>query len=311
MTRYPKYDSLKEPAPYYFQTQESAPVSQRLADQEIWYGHSIFTSSLFPQSPPKEPASFIVKRQVNYEYILEAGIDPATKTQKFPYGKYPRMIMCWIAKRIRMAGKKGDKYVDPEKMSIRIPSLSHLVAELGIAKGGVTLCAINEQIRALTLCRISVHKCSGFVASRNRRAIVNLPLTRAIVFNECENIRENGFVMILTPEIWNILSKETAPFDFQAAKALLKGRRVMAHDIYIWMVGTYFNMRFPRNFSWHWLHETFGDGLNDERNFRFRFRRNICLVNLFYPQARFEITKDGVTLIPSRPAIEPRRSSRH
>ena len=56
MTRYPKYDSRKEPAPYYFQTQESAPVSQRLADQEIWYGHSIFTSSLFPQSPPKEPS---------------------------------------------------------------------------------------------------------------------------------------------------------------------------------------------------------------------------------------------------------------
>ena len=77
------------------------------------------------------------------------------------------------------------------------------------------------------------------------------------------------------------------------------------------LVGTYFNMRFPRNFSWPWLHEMFGDGLSDERNFRFRFRRNMCMINLFYPQARFEITKDGVTLIPSRPAIEPRQPSRH
>ena len=215
--------------------------------------------------------------------------------------------MCWIAKRIRMAGKRGDMYVDPREKAVRIPSLSHLASELGISKGGTTLRALDDQIRRLMLCRISVHRVSGY---RNglRREMVNLPLTRGVVFEEFDDIHENGFLMVFAPEIWESISKETAPFDLRAARSMLSGRSVMPYDIYIWVLTSYWNLRSQRTFSWYWLSEKFGDNLTDERNFRLKFRKAMASISTVYPAAQYIITKKGITLLPSAPAISPRRT---
>lgn len=275
---------------------------------EIWYGHSLFTSTLFPQTHPEKSSTFISKQSGNFEYILEAGIDPTTKIRKFPCGKYPRILMCWIAKRIRMAGKRGDSYVDPETKTIRIPSLSFLAADLGVGKGGTTLQALNDQIRRLVLCRISVHRISGY-RNGSRREMINLPLAHGVVFEEFDDVRKNGFIMAITPEIWDVLVKETAPFDLRAAKSLLSGRSVMPYDIYIWLLTSYWNLRFQCDFSWIWLREKFGETLADERNFRLKFRKAMSRISTVYPAARFAITRNGITLFPSAPAIEPKRTS--
>lgn len=275
---------------------------------DIWYGHSLFTSTLFPQTHPRETGTFISKQSGNFEYILEAGIDPTSKIRKFPCGKYPRILMCWIAKRIRMAGKRGDSYVDPETKTIRIPSLSFLATDLGIGKGGTTLQSLNDQIRRLAICRISVHRVSGY-RNGSRREMINLPLAHGVVFEEFDDVRRNGFTMAITPEIWEVLVKETAPFDLRAARSLLSGRSVMPYDIYIWLLTSYWNLRFQRDFSWIWLREKFGEGLTDERNFRLKFRKAMTRISAVYPAARFAVTRNGITLFPSAPAIEPKRDS--
>lgn len=66
-------------------------IENRLPDsKEIWYGHSILTSTLFPATPPAEGTDFVSKDNSTVEYILEAGIDSLTRSRDFPYGKYPR-----------------------------------------------------------------------------------------------------------------------------------------------------------------------------------------------------------------------------
>lgn len=59
----------------------------RLPDsKEIWYGHSILTSTLFPATPPAEGTDFVSKDNSTVEYILEAGIDSLTRSRDFPMG---------------------------------------------------------------------------------------------------------------------------------------------------------------------------------------------------------------------------------
>lgn len=54
-------------------------IENRLPDsKEIWYGHSILTSTLFPATPPAEGTDFVSKDNSTVEYILEAGIDSLT-----------------------------------------------------------------------------------------------------------------------------------------------------------------------------------------------------------------------------------------
>ena len=102
-------------------------IENRLPDsKEIWYGHSILTSTLFPATPPAEGTDFVSKDNSTVEYILEAGIDSLTRSRDFPYGKYPRLLMAWMAKQIRSAGTRKTPTVDPSQRTITIPSMYQL-----------------------------------------------------------------------------------------------------------------------------------------------------------------------------------------
>lgn len=47
-------------------------IENRLPDsKEIWYGHSILTSTLFPATPPAEGTDFVSKDNSTVEYILK------------------------------------------------------------------------------------------------------------------------------------------------------------------------------------------------------------------------------------------------
>ena len=43
---------------------------------EIWYAHSILTTTLYPATPPPPGTDYVSKTNGNLEYLLEAGIDP-------------------------------------------------------------------------------------------------------------------------------------------------------------------------------------------------------------------------------------------
>ena len=65
-------------------------IENRLPDsKEIWYGHSILTSTLFPATPPAEGTDFVSKDNSTVEYILEAGIDSSPGQGTSPTGNIP------------------------------------------------------------------------------------------------------------------------------------------------------------------------------------------------------------------------------
>ena len=142
--------------------QTLADIESREPDsKEIWYGHSILTSTLFPPTQPAAGTDFVSKTNGTLEYVLEAGVDPEERKRKFPYGKYPRLVMAWIAKQIRAAGRHKTEYVDPETRTITIPSIWQLCNEMGLPHGGKTADKIQEQLRLLLSSHITIRRTTG------------------------------------------------------------------------------------------------------------------------------------------------------
>lgn len=276
---------------------------------EIWYGHSMLTAILFPATAAEAQKNdgYISQQLGDYEYILEASLDPESKDRMLPYGKYPRLIMAWMAKRIRVAGTKQDEYVNPEMYSINIPSIGRLADELGLVKGGKTLHDLNEHLKRMTQSIISIHRVSGFVTNK-RHEVVKMPFALASTYTEAKDTADGSFSIMLNPEVYRQLACETAPFDTRASNFLLAGRSVLPYDIYVWLVGTLHGLKKPMTFSWDWLYERFGYGMRTQRNFRSKFRRALEKVQSAYPEAHVSVSLKGLMLKPSRSAIAPRKN---
>lgn len=272
---------------------------------EIWYGHSILTSTLFPATAPAPGTDYVSKSNGSVEYMLEAGIDPITHSRQFPYGKYPRLIMSWIAKQIRAAGKRKTQHVDPENRTITIPSISQLCDEMGVAHGGRSQKAVQEQLRLLLSCRISVRRIGGFKYSRITDTVY-MPLVEAVRTVESNRAELSGAVFVLTEEVFKRLGSESAPYDTRASSYLLKGRSVLPYDVYVWLTGSMKSLSHPLPVSWDWLYERFGDSIGTRKNFIALFRRALRKVLEVYPFARVEDSRKGLILYPSPTAIESR-----
>lgn len=276
------------------------------SSKEIWYGHSILTSTLFPSAPPVTGTDFVSKSNGSVEYVLEAGIDPDDRKRKFPYGKYPRLIMAWIAKQIRAAGKSRTEFVDPETRTITIPSIWQMCNELGIPHGGRTTDKIQEQLRLLLSSHISIRRTTGFTGGR-LHDFVTLPIVEMVRFKEDDNNAAfSGSAFVLTKEVYERLAHESAPFDTRASMLLLSGRSVLPYDVYVWLTGSMKNLNHKLPVSWDWLYERFGDGISSMQNFKAKFRRALVKVQQVYPAVRVTTSKDGVVLYPSPTAVGQR-----
>lgn len=284
-----------------------ADIESRQPDsKEIWYGHSILTSTLFPATPPPEGTDFVSKDNNTVEYILEAGIDSITRSREFPYGKYPRLLMAWMAKQIR----SKSSVVDPQTHSITIPSMYQLCEQLGIPRGGKSVNNLQDQLRRLLYCHISIRRKTGFVGGGSMYDSINVQMVKAVRFVDNEKNRDfSGAKFILTDEVWDRLARESAPFDTRAMQILLSRRSVLPYDLYVWLTGTMKNLRHDLPLDWDWLHDRFGDSITDRNNFKKKFRDALNKVREVYPAVRVDTDRHGVILHPS-PTSVPARAER-
>ena len=285
-------------------------IENRAPDsKEIWYGHSILTSTLFPPVPPAKGTDYISKSNGSYEYVLEAGVDSVTRQRQFPNGKYPRLLMAWMAKQIRAAGKHKTDTVDPETRTITIPSIYQLAQEMGIQRGGTTYKRLQEQLRLLLVSHISIRRKTGF-AGREFHDTVNVQIAEAVrVAEDTKDSGMSGAAFVLTKEVYERLARESAPFDTRATSILLSGRSVLPYDVYVWLTGSMKELKHDLPVSWDWLYERFGDSISDKSNFRRTFKAALEKVRQVYPTVRVDVTRKGLILHPS-PTSVPERGQR-
>ena len=80
----------------------------------------------------------------------------------------------------------------------------------------------------------------------------------------------------------------------------------MPLDLYLWLAYRLHALEAPTPVSWTSLHRQFGANTRLVKHFRPRAARDLRLALAVYPEARVEVTGDGVVLHPSPPPFAPR-----
>lgn len=73
----------------------------------------------------------------------------------------------------------------------------------------------------------------------------------------------------------------------------------LAMDIYCWLTYRNYSIKRPTHISWIQLSAQFGSEISHESNFRQKFSKALARVSLFYPEARHDLSKNGIRLYPS------------
>jgi hypothetical protein len=117
-----------------------------------------------------------------------------------------------------------------------------------------------------------------------------------------------GSSMVLSPVLYESIIERSAPLSTSAIRQLRKSP--MDLDVYAWLVHRLFTLSRPSSMSWVQLSGQFGHSYGAIRYFRRFFGESVQRVLKVYPEARLKWTDNGLTLLPSRPHIEPRSRTR-
>jgi hypothetical protein len=113
-----------------------------------------------------------------------------------------------------------------------------------------------------------------------------------------------GSSLILSPVLYESILERSAPLSTNAIRQLRKSP--MDLDVYAWLAHRLFQLSRPSTISWAQLSAQFGHDYAELRYFRRFFSDSLKRVLKVYPDAKLKSSDTGVTLLPSRPHVEPR-----
>ena len=77
----------------------------------------------------------------------------------------------------------------------------------------------------------------------------------------------------------------------------------MSLDIYVWLAWRLHQITRATPISWAAVHAQFGAGFKAAKHFKPAFTEALAAAVAAYPEARVELTENGITLLPSRPPV--------
>jgi len=249
-----------------------------------------------PHSNPKTQQ--FERRNGNYTLTITA----LRKGIGLPYGSIPRLVLAWICTEATRTQSRELVLGD---------SLSAWMAELGLVPTGGrwgTITRLRDQMQRLFSCAFSIA-----YTDEQRAAGVNTLIAQK--YNLWWNHREPGqrslfpSTLTLSEDFYREIIEHPVPLDIRALRVLK--RSPMALDIYAWLNWRLFYVRQPVCIPWEGLQAQFGAGYpttpQGMRDFRKKFLAALRKVVCVLPNAQVEMEKAGLILLPSRPAIRPKR----
>jgi hypothetical protein len=107
---------------------------------------------------------------------------------------------------------------------------------------------------------------------------------------------------------WASLRAHPVPVREEAISAI--GTRSMAIDIYIWLAYRLHALNGPVTVTWQAVFSQFGAGFQFLRHFKPRFADCLKIALAVYPEARVDVTTEGLILRPSPPAVPRAEAAR-
>ncbi len=212
--------------------------------------------------------------------------------QPLPYGSRPRLVLVNV---ITEAVRTRSRTVDVEH------SVRGFLRKLGIDCGGRSMKAFKHQMIALSCCHMQL----GFRTDRGAGQVDAKPISRFEAWFVDED-RQRGLwpgELDLSAEFYESVLEHAVPLDPQALAGLQNSP--MALDVYFWLAHRLCRVTHACGtiVSWRALKDQFGQEYASIDEFRRSFIEAMTKVFGVYTDARVEVVRGGLCLLPSPPPI--------
>ncbi len=265
---------------------------------DIAYQHSILCQTSLPAAKPPEGVQRWERRQGRATLLVQAGevIDP--KTGRFsqlplPYGPKARLLLMHL---------NGEAV---RRQSPVIPVEDSMTAFFRRLMGGPLdgrqIRMLKTQLSALAAATFRMGITSGDHALQVDTKVVG---AFDLWFDKDASQRVLWqSTLKLSLDYFESLTRFAVPLDERAIAALRDS--AVALDIYCWLAQRLHRIPVgkPQAVPWTALHEQFGQGYAQIRQFRAFFLKQLAEVQQVYPEAQFEADGKGLQLWQSPPPI--------
>lgn len=264
----------------------------------ILYQHSVLCQTCLPYRDPGDDVRLWSRRNGHARLELQAGRAFDGARDEFidvglPFGPKPRLVMY---------------HLNAEALRTQSPmieledSLTAFVKRtLGLDTGGRNIRTVKDQLTRLSAADFRI----GTVID-DRSITLKGAVIEGFELWTARDPRQRVLwptTVQFSARYFESLMKHAVPLNETAVARL--SHNAMGLDIYTWLAQRLHRVEQGRGVLVPWapLHDQFGHGYERIRDFRRVFVRTLRQVKLVYPEAKFELTGQGMSLRHSRPPV--------
>ncbi|GAB6969085.1 replication protein RepA [Komagataeibacter kakiaceti JCM 25156] len=248
---------------------------------------------------PSEPWQMASDR---VRLIIQPGIKPVGQTGELahvgvPFGAHGRLILLFLQTE---AIRTNSREIELGK------SLRQWMKRIGISPSGSAARSVKDQAERISRCRLSFHINDG----KGANALVNQAIVDGALFIDEPNCRSGSTsieVAKLSEGYYEQLRKHPVPVHEAAVRAISNNSAAL--DVYVWLAYRLHVLQGRKLVTWSALKAQFGSGYKELFHFKAKWQKPLSLALAVYPDARVEITDEGVILMPSPAPVKPKRIS--
>lgn len=271
-----------------------------------------FVSRIFCQTalPYRDPGAVSSWRRTNGTVTLR--LTPGVVVRKngeqvdaYPFGVMPRYLLAWMTTEV----KQGGRAVQDDGLTLDLGgSMRAFLRQIGInsATGGRAGSGtrLRDQVTRLATSSITVADAREHGNGTWNFQAENFGFVREV--NLWWSDRDNGADTLMPStlrltEAWRDSIKASAvPLDTRALAIIQRAKAgPLALDLYYWLAHRLYSVRKPTLVPWALLARQFGSQYAVLRQFNAQVIKQLRVISLAYPQARVNVTDDGLLLSPS------------
>jgi hypothetical protein len=277
-----------------------------------------FVSRIFCQTalPYRDPGAVPSWRRTNGTVTLR--LTPGVVIRKngeqidaYPFGVMPRYLLAWMTTEV----KQGGRAVQDDGLTLDLGgSMRAFLRQIGInsATGGRegSGTRLRDQVTRLATASITVADTRQRGNGAWNFQAENFGFVREV--NLWWSDRDNGADTLMPSTLrltqaWRDSIKASAiPLDTRALAIIQRAKAgPLALDLYYWLAHRLYSVRKPTLVPWALLARQFGSQYAVLRQFKAQVVKQLRVISLAYPQARVNITGDGLLLSPSPLPVAP------
>jgi hypothetical protein len=276
-------------------------AARYMSDEESGLGfvYSGWTQCALPHRRLKDNEPWTVASE-RVRLVVQPGLRPVgddglLESVGVPFGAHARLILLFLQTE---ALRTGSREVELGA------SLRQWMSRLGIQPGGSAFRSVREQAERISRCRLSFH-----ISGNGRTsALVNQSVVDKALFIEESDNHQQGRLSLevakLSEGYFEQLRRHPVPLEEAAIKSLANNSAAM--DAYIWLAYRLHSLKGDTAVTWKALKAQFGTNYKELYHFKSKWPKSLLLAMAVYPDAKVDITEQGVVLKPSRPPVAPK-----